>query len=104
MSFQTTVIAASAVLVMTWQTATSSGLAQREIAQALADGARSEEEVPLRPYFLNRRYGRSPGPNVAIYTPYLRVALAARVAHSQKKRLMAADLPEWIRSPMINDN
>jgi hypothetical protein len=101
MSFFTTVIAASAVLAMAWQPATSSALSQREIAEALADGGRSEEEVPLAPYSLKHHLGRSRGPNVAIYTPYLRIALASRVAHKDNKSLAPADLPEWITSPNV---
>jgi hypothetical protein len=101
MSGVTSLLATLAMLALSVQTTTSVELSQQDVAQALADGARNEQDLPLRPFLLERRYGRPPGPTVAIYTPYLRIALASRVAHRQKKSLTPADLPEWITSPNL---
>jgi hypothetical protein len=72
------------------QAATQSSLSAQEIHRALAYG-RSGEPAP----YLLRHDGEDDNPSVvaAVYTPYLRIALASRAARLLGRRLDVAYAP-----------
>lgn len=58
------------------------------------------------PYVLRHAKARGDGTNDvvvgAVFTPFIRVALAARLASEQGQRLDPDDLPEWLTAPVIH--
>jgi hypothetical protein len=37
----------------------------------------------------------------AVYTPFVRIAMASKMAHLQGRELTAADLPDWLTEPIV---
>jgi hypothetical protein len=75
----------------------SAQLDDRLLREAVALGESGKPE----PYWLYPR----PGPrtaNAAVYTPFIRVALAAYAAAQRGERLSTGTLPDWVKDPAVH--
>lgn len=71
------------------------------LIQQAIDWGRSEEPAPYR-IFHAPGEGRNPHVVGLVYTPFLRVALAARAAQEAGHALDASSLPAWLVAPMVH--
>jgi hypothetical protein len=72
------------------------------LTEALIEAAsRDGEAGAVTPYRFSREIGRPPGPKVAVYTPYVRVALAGRHARQQGREFDHTALPGWVTEPSV---
>jgi hypothetical protein len=55
----------------------------------------------VSPYRLRAEIGQPSSQRVAIYTPYVRVALAAAQAAREQRPLHVDDLPAWVTEPVV---
>lgn len=53
------------------------------------------------PYFPARQLGGARGPAVAVYTPFVRVAMMSAGAWAQGRELSAGELPPWVIEPSV---
>lgn len=71
------------------------------LIQQAIDWGRSDSPQPYR-IFHAPGEGRNPHVVGLVYTPFLRVALAARAAHETGQDLDAASLPAWLVAPVVH--
>jgi hypothetical protein len=72
------------------------GLNNAAIEEALALGRESEPS----PYTLHMNLVGT-GIAGAVYTPFVRIAMASHQAHLQGRDLAAADVPDWLTEPVV---
>lgn len=77
----------------------STVLSGEDIEEAVVRGRNGE----VMPYVLNRRIGGGSGPKAVVYTPFVRVALAAKAGKLTFDRftIVSQVAPQWIASPEV---
>jgi hypothetical protein len=77
----------------------STVLSSEDIEEAVLRGRTGE----IVPYLLDRRIGRGSGPKAVIYTPFVRIALAAKAGllTFDGSIISSQVAPEWIASPEV---
>lgn len=77
----------------------SASLTPELIEQAVAEGM---GDAVVAPYRLLSEIGTPPNQKAAVYTPFIRVALAARAARARGVEAFdAATLPQWVTAPQV---
>lgn len=76
----------------------SVNLTEALIEEAIADGRAGK----IRPYRLSHPIQGSPHQQVAVYTPYVRVGLAAAHREHASSAASAAELPGWLTEPTLH--
>jgi hypothetical protein len=76
-------------------------LSQASLSEAVALGLRGD--VDIVPYFFSELHvGRHPHPRTAVYTPFVRVALAVQTARRRGAvEFDAGSLPDWVTEPTV---
>lgn len=68
---------------------------------AVAQGVAAETAVGPYLFQPGNQIGIPGSPSAAVYTPFVRVAMAARVARDNGRTFDPEDAPEWITAPLI---
>lgn len=77
----------------------SAVLSAEDIGEAVFHGRNGD----VYPYLINRRIGGAPGPKAVVYTPFVRVALAAKagVLTFDGSTVSSRVAPQWIATPEV---
>lgn len=78
--------------------AAQSGRLDGAAVQAALELGRGQSDP--KPYTLHMNAAGT-GVAGAVYTPFVRIAMASRMAHLQGRELTAADLPDWLTEPVV---